>query len=178
LFRKLANIELNRASPEEFRTVKKNPVVIVLDNIRSSHNIGSAFRTADAFAAEQVILCGICATPPSAEIRKAALGAEESVEWTYYERCTDAIKYLKSIGYKVWAVEQTKNSTSLEKFTPIAGESYAFVFGNEVKGVQQEIVDMGEGTIEIPQFGTKHSLNVSVSIGVVLWDLIKKINHL
>jgi len=170
----LDNCELNRTSVEEFRSRKKNRLILVLDNIRSQHNIGATFRTADAFAIEKVVLCGICATPPSAEIRKAALGAEESVEWIYYENSCDAVAALKSEGYRIWSVEQTENSTSLENFTPDRGEKYALVFGNEVKGVLQEVIEMGEGTIEIPQYGTKHSLNVSVSVGVVVWDIVKK----
>ncbi|MHC1780404.1 MAG: RNA methyltransferase [Bacteroidales bacterium] len=177
LYRKLDNCELNRSSPEEFRSVEKTAVVIVLDNVRSQHNIGASFRTADAFAIERVVLCGICATPPSAEIRKAALGAEESVEWSYFEKSTDAVIALKKEGYRVWSVEQTENSTSLENFTPVNGEKYALVFGNEVKGVMQEVIDLGDGAIEIPQYGTKHSLNVSVSVGVVLWDVVKKMRR-
>ncbi len=171
------NCELKRSSPEEFRSAQKTAIVIVLDNIRSQHNIGASFRTADAFAIEKVVLCGICATPPSAEIRKAALGAEESVEWEYFEKSSEAVKALQKEGYRVWSVEQTENSTSLESFTPERGGKYALVFGNEVKGVTQEVIDIGDGTIEIPQYGTKHSLNVSVSVGVVLWDVVKKLRE-
>jgi len=171
----LDNSELKRSSPEEFRNVSKTGVVVVLDNVRSQHNIGASFRTADAFAIEKIVLCGICATPPSAEIRKAALGAEECVEWEYFENSTDAIAVLKQKGYSIWSVEQTENSTSLENFAPVRGEKYALVFGNEVKGVAQEVIDLGDGTIEIPQYGTKHSLNVSVSVGVVLWDIVEKL---
>ena len=172
-FRKLSNSELNRPGIEEFRASRKTPVIIVLDNIRSQHNIGSAFRSADAFAAEKVILCGICAVPPSAEIRKAALGAEESMEWEYIENTIDATTKLKSEGYIIISVEQTENATILGNFSLKDGERYALIFGNEVKGVSQEVVDMSDLTLEIPQLGTKHSLNVSVSIGVVLWEISK-----
>jgi 23S rRNA (guanosine2251-2'-O)-methyltransferase len=171
LYRKLHNNELGRISREEFLRADKLPVVLVMENIRSQHNIGASFRTADAFAIEKLVLCGICATPPSAEIRKAALGAEESVEWSYYENCSDAILDLKKAGYKIISVEQTENSVSLNHFTPLPKERYAFIFGNEVKGVSQEVVDMSDSVIEIPQYGTKHSLNVSVSVGVVLWEV-------
>jgi 23S rRNA (guanosine2251-2'-O)-methyltransferase len=171
LYRKLDNSELKRATLQEFREGKKFPFVVVLDNVRSQHNIGSAFRSADAFAAESVILCGICATPPSAEIRKAALGAEESVVWSYYANTCEAVKELKEKGYRIVSVEQTENSISLDLFTPDTDEKYAFIFGNEVKGVSQEVVDMSDFTLEIPQFGSKHSLNVSVSVGVVLWEV-------
>ncbi len=172
MFRKLHNNELGRVSREEFLNLDKFPVVLVLENIRSQHNIGASFRTADAFAIEKLVLCGICATPPSAEIRKAALGAEESVEWSYYNNCSDAILDLKKGGYQIISVEQTENSQQLNKFIPLQGERYAFIFGNEVKGVSQEIVDMSDSVIEIPQYGTKHSLNVSVSVGIVLWEVI------
>ena len=172
-FRKLSNDELNRPGIEEFKNLQKTPVVIVLDNIRSQHNIGSTFRSADAFAVEKVILCGICAVPPSAEIRKAALGAEESVEWEYEEQTIDAVTKLGREGYIVISVEQTENATMLSDFSLKEGKRYAFVFGNEVKGVAQEVIDMSELTLEIPQSGTKHSLNVSVSIGIVLWEVVK-----
>lgn len=171
MYRKLDNSELKRATLEEFRESKKLPFVVVLDNVRSQHNIGSAFRSADAFAAEKVILCGICATPPSAEIRKTALGAEESVLWCYHPNTVDAVKELIEKGYRIVSIEQTDNSTSLELFKPKEGVKYALIFGNEVKGVAQEVIDMSDLTIEIPQFGSKHSLNVSVSVGVVLWEI-------
>ena len=170
-FRKLLNSELNRKGAEEFKNSKKAPFVIVLDNIRSQHNIGSAFRTADAFAIEKIVLCGISATPPSAEIRKAALGAEEIVTWEYEQETLTAIAGLREEGYTIASIEQTENSIMLNDFTPKEGERYALIFGNEVKGVAQEVVDISDLTIEIPQFGTKHSLNVSVSIGVVLWEI-------
>ncbi len=171
LYRKLDNSELKRATLQEFREGEKLPFIVVLDNVRSQHNIGSVFRSADAFAAEMLILCGICATPPSSEIRKAALGAEESVIWRYHANTLDAVKELRGQGYRIVSVEQTENSTSLEQFSPQAAEKYAFIFGNEVKGVAQQVVDISDLTIEIPQFGSKHSLNVSVSVGVVLWKV-------
>ena len=171
-FRKLLNSELNRIGTEEFKNSRKSPIVLVLDNIRSQHNIGSAFRSADAFAVEKIVLCGISATPPSAEIRKAALGAEESIEWEYEKETSDAVEKLRSKGYTIIAVEQTENATMLDNFIPQKGERYALVFGNEVNGVAQGVVDMSDLTIEIPQLGTKHSLNVSVSIGVVLWEIV------
>ncbi len=178
MYRKLDNCELNRVSVPEFRSAGKTAVVLVLDNVRSQHNIGASFRTADAFAVLRVVLCGICATPPSAEIRKAALGAEESVDWIYYEDTADAVNDLIAEGFRIFSVEQTENSTSLDSFSPLKGERYALIFGNEVKGVSQKVIDMGEGTIEIPQFGTKHSLNVSVSVGVVLWEVVKKMREI
>ncbi|EKD31700.1 MAG: hypothetical protein ACD_77C00272G0013 [uncultured bacterium] len=170
MFRKLLNSELGRLSKEEFRKKKKLPVVIVLDNIRSQHNIGAAFRSADAFCAQCLFLCGICSVPPTPEIHKSALGAEESMEWHYFEKTEDAILKLKNEGYKILSVEQTENSTMLNKLVLSKNEKYAFVFGNEVKGVAQEIADISDLVVEIPQSGTKHSINVSVSIGIVLWE--------
>jgi len=157
---------------EEFKITPKVSIVLVLDNIRSQHNIGSAFRTADAFALEKIVLCGICATPPTPEIHKSALGAEESVEWSYIDDSADAVKGLKEQGYKIISIEQTENSTMLQDFVPERGSRYALVFGNEVKGVQQEVLDISDIVVEIPQFGTKHSLNVSVSIGIVIWKIV------
>lgn len=174
MFRKLKNSELKRATIEEFKNSTKLPITIILDNVRSQHNIGSTFRTSDAFAIEKVVLCGICATPPSAEIRKAALGAEESMSWEYYKQTTEAVQKLKEEGYTIIAVEQTENSQKLNYFTPTAGQKYAFIFGNEVKGVAQNVIDLSDSTLEIPQYGTKHSLNISVSVGVVLWEVTKK----
>lgn len=168
--RKLLNVELGRISPEQYRSSLPSGTVLVLDNIRSAHNIGSAFRTSDAFKVDRIYLCGICATPPSAEIHKSALGAEESVPWEYREDTKTLVEELRSSGYIIISVEQTENSTSLEDFTPQAGVKYALIFGNEVDGVQQEVVDSSDFALEIPQFGTKHSLNVSVSMGVVLWQ--------
>ncbi len=171
--RKLLNIELGRISPEEYKELPKSGVVLVLDNIRSAHNVGSAFRTADCFKIDKIWLCGICATPPSAEIHKSAIGAEESVDWEYSETTMAAINRLKADGYKILSIEQTVKSISLEEFSPkLIGpnaEKYALIFGNEVDGVEQEVVNASNLCIEIPQFGTKHSLNVSVSVGVVLW---------
>jgi tRNA G18 (ribose-2'-O)-methylase SpoU len=167
--RKLLNSELNRLSPQEFKSVEKLHITLVLDNVRSAHNIGSAFRTSDAFCIEKIMLCGISSTPPSAEIHKTALGAEDSMSWEYFEKTEDAMSVLNEKQYRTIAIEQAENSIPLNDFIPDRTRKYALVFGNEVKGVQQNIVDMCSDCIEIPQFGTKHSLNVSVSIGIVLW---------
>ncbi|HKM13203.1 MAG TPA: RNA methyltransferase [Bacteroidales bacterium] len=174
MFRKLLNSELNRITPEEFKLRKKMPVIVVLDNIRSQHNIGSAFRSCDAFLVEKLLLCGICAVPPTPEIHKSALGAEFSMEWEHFESTAEAVRRLKEEGYVIVSVEQTEHSTLLQDFRPAEGARYAFIFGNEVRGVQQEVVNMSNICLEIPQYGTKHSLNVSVSIGVVLWDVVSK----
>lgn len=176
-FRKLLNSELGRISSEEYSSAVKMPVTIVLDNVRSQHNIGAAFRSADAFAAERIILCGICATPPSAEIHKSALGAENTIPWEYFEESSNAVKKLKEEGYLIISVEQTENSTLLNEIKLDKSERYALVFGNEVKGVMQEVVDLSDTVLEIPQHGTKHSINVSVSIGVVLWEFSKLIGR-
>lgn len=173
--RKLRNEELERLTVGQMLQTAKNPIVIVLDNLRSMHNVGSAFRTADAFLCEKIILCGITAQPPHREIHKTALGATESVAWGYYENTTDAIEALKAAGYKIACIEQADHSISLEKYRMMQGEKLALVFGNEVKGVQEGAIGLSDCVIEIPQFGTKHSLNVSVSIGVVIWDLINKL---
>lgn len=167
--RKLLNMELGRISPEEYRGLPDSGIVVVLDNIRSAHNVGSAFRSSDSFKADKVCLCGICAVPPSAEIHKSALGAENSVRWEHYDDTLDAIRELKDKGFTVVSIEQTEKSVSLEKFIPEKGTKYALVFGNEVEGVRQDVVDASDLSIEIPQFGTKHSLNVSVCLGIVLW---------
>ena len=172
--RKLLNIELGRISPEEYRSLPESGIVLILDNIRSAHNVGSALRSADAFKVDKVWLCGICATPPSAEIHKSALGAEDSVPWEHRQDTISVVEELKAQGYTVLSVEQTEKATSLEVFSPVPGERYALVFGNEVDGVQQSVVDASDGALVIPQFGSKHSLNVSVSIGVVLWHFIKR----
>ena len=172
--RKLLNIELERISAEEYKASPDIGMIVILDNIRSAHNVGSAFRTCDSFKADKLWLCGICATPPSAEIRKTALGAEESVPWEYSGSTLDVVNKLKSDGYTVVSVEQTVSSVSLENFNPSTGSGtgkYAFIFGNEVDGVSQEVVDASDFSLEIPQFGTKHSLNVSVAVGVVLWHV-------
>ena len=169
--RKLLNIELGRVTAEEYRKLPDSGIEIILDNIRSAHNVGSVFRSADSFKADKVWLCGICATPPSAEIHKSALGAEFSVEWGYEKDTLSLVKRLKEEGYTVLSVEQTVNSIMLDKFKPETGRKYALVFGNEVDGVQHEVVDASDGVLEIPQYGTKHSLNISVSAGIVLWHI-------
>jgi tRNA G18 (ribose-2'-O)-methylase SpoU len=169
--RKLLNIELGRVSAQEYKQLPESGIVLVLDNIRSAHNVGSAFRTSDSFKIDKVWLCGICAVPPSAEIHKSALGAEDSVEWEYVKDTMDAIRRLKEEGYTVVSAEQTVDSVMLDSFVPEQDKKYAVVFGNEVSGVSQEVVDASDFALEIPQFGTKHSLNVSVSMGVILWHL-------
>ncbi len=174
--RKLRTHELGRISAEEYQSSDKKPVVVVLDNIRSCNNIGSFFRTGDALLIEALHLCGITATPPNKEIHKTALDAEKSVAWKYFEHTEDSIAELKKEGYKVFAIEQVEDSISLPSFNPKKNEKIALVFGNEVKGVQQKVVDLCDGAIEIPQFGTKHSFNVSVSGGIVLWDIFSKMN--
>ena len=174
--RKLLNIELGRVTAEEYRKLPDSGIEIILDNIRSAHNVGSVFRSADSFKADKVWLCGICATPPSAEIHKSALGAEFSVEWGYEKDTLSLVKRLKEEGYTVLSVEQTVNSVMLDKFKPETGRKYALVFGNEVDGVQQEVVDASDGVLEIPQYGTKHSLNISVSAGIVLWHIASAVH--
>ena len=167
--RKLLNIELGRVSAAEYKELPESGIVLVLDNIRSAHNVGSAFRTADSFKIDKVWLCGICAVPPSAEIHKSALGAEDSVAWEHVDDTMEAVRRLKEDGYTIVSAEQTMESVMLDTFVPEPGRRYAVVFGNEVAGVSQEVVDASDFALEIPQYGTKHSLNVSVSIGVVLW---------
>jgi len=175
--RKLLNAELQRLSPQAFKAAPKLPIVLVLDNVRSQHNIGAAFRTADAFGIAQIYLCGICAVPPSAEIHKSALGAEDTVAWRYFSDTMEAVQALREEGYTLLGIEQVEGAHPLPQFVPQKDIKYAVVFGNEVRGVQQEVVDQCDGCIEIPQWGTKHSLNVSVSIGVVLWDFLGKLNR-
>jgi tRNA G18 (ribose-2'-O)-methylase SpoU len=172
--RKLKVDELGRKTPDEFKQSNKNQIIVVLDNIRSLHNIGSVFRTADAFLIESIYLCGICATPPHNEIHKSALGAENSVHWKYFSETKDAINELISDNFTIVAIEQTEKSISLEKFDVSKNKRYALVFGNEVRGIQQDIVDSCHYSVEIPQFGTKHSFNISVSAGIVLWEWYKK----
>lgn len=167
--RKLLNIELGRVSAEEYKELPDSGIVIVLDNIRSAHNVGSAFRTADSFKIDKVWLCGICAVPPSAEIHKSALGAEDSVAWEHVDDTMEVVRRLKEDGYTIVSAEQTMDSVMLDTFVPEKGRKYAVVFGNEVAGVSQEVVDASDFALEIPQYGTKHSLNVSVSMGVILW---------
>jgi len=173
--RKLSLKELNRVSPTEFKSQEKTPLVIVLDNVRSGLNVGSAFRTGDAFACASVYLCGITAQPPHREILKTAIGATESMDWQYFEKTTDAIQYLRKQGYTILAVEQAEGSIQLQDFEVDTNGKYAVVFGNEVKGVGEEVMQMIDACIEVPQFGTKHSLNISVCVGVVCWDIFRKI---
>ena len=174
--RKLANEELNRKSVSEFRESLKAPFVVVLDNVRSLNNIGSVFRTADAFLIESLYLCGITGTPPHREINRTALGATESVAWRYFTDTADAIRSLRDDGYVVVSVEQAEGSVSLSDFMPVSGRKYALVFGHEVDGVAQDVIGLSDACIEIPQFGTKHSFNIAVSAGIVLWDLSGKVN--
>lgn len=199
--RKLRTIEMNRLSIEEFKEAEKLPLIVVLDDVRSLYNVGSVFRTADAFRVEAVYLCGITATPPNAEIHKTALGGEDSVDWRYFERTEDAVEELHRKGVFVYSVEQVEGSTKLQELntqhsnphhsssnnsshntssTPITQHStpntrYAIIMGNEVKGVKQSVVDMSDGCLEIPQFGTKHSLNVSVTTGIVIWEFARQL---
>lgn len=168
--RKLRTIEMDRLTVDEFREADKLPLVVVLDDVRSMYNVGSVFRTGDAFRIEAVWLCGISATPPSTEIHKTALGAEDSVAWRYFKTATEAVAELTAAGYEVYSVEQAEGSTMLHDFTPKPGKRYAVVLGNEVKGVHQEVIDMSDGCIEIPQYGTKHSMNVSVTAGIIMYD--------
>lgn len=168
-------LDLERLSTEQYKEIDKLSFVVVLDNIRSLNNIGSVFRTSDAFLVEKIYLCGITATPPHTDIHKTALGAEDSVEWVYFNNTIDAVEKLQSDGYIVYAIEQVKDSFSLQNMLLKSNEKYALVLGNEVKGVQQEVVDKCNGCIEIPQFGTKHSLNVSVTAGLVIWDFFKQL---
>ncbi len=172
--KKLVLDELNRKNIEEFKEAKKTPLVVVLDDIRSLHNIGAIFRSSDAFLIEKIYLCGITATPPNKEIHKTALGATETVEWSYEKEVVPLLKNLQTQGVKILAIEQAEGSVMLQNFTVESGVCYALVFGNEVKGVQQEVVNLADTVVEIPQLGTKHSLNVSVSAGIVLWDLFQK----
>lgn len=173
--RKLANSELERKNINEFKDAKKTPIIIILDDIRSLHNIGSVFRTSDAFLIEKIYLCGITATPPNKEIHKTALGATDTVEWEYQENVLTVIDRLKSENVQIFAIEQVENSIMLDDFQIEKEKKYALIFGNEVKGVSQEAIHESDGVIEIPQLGTKHSLNISVSAGIVVWDLFQKI---
>lgn len=173
--RKLRTIEMNRLSVEEFKESDKLPLVVVLDDVRSMYNVGSVFRTGDAFRIEAVYLCGISATPPSTEIHKTALGAEDSVEWHYFPSAVEAVEHLHSEDYDVYAVEQAEGSTMLHEFSPAFNKRYAVVMGNEVKGVHQEVIDLCDGCLEIPQFGTKHSMNVSVTTGIIIYSFAHKL---
>ena len=172
--RKLLNEELDRLSVEDFKKVEKIPFFVVLDNVRSLHNIGSVFRTADAFRLEGIYLCGITATPPHREIHKTALGATESVSWEYREDTTDAIRELKEKGYLIYCVEQTEGAVLLDQVQLSGKQKYALVFGHEIRGVDQQVVDLSDQCIEIPQYGTKHSLNISVAAGIVIWELFRR----
>ena len=177
-YRKLKNPELGRIDPEEYKVSEKTPLIIVLDNIRSLNNIGSVFRTADAFLIKKIYLCGITAQPPHKDIQKTALGATESVEWEYVENTLELVTKLQTEGVLVASIEQAEKSVMLDRFSVKTKTTYAVIFGNEVKGVQQKVVSASDAVIEIPQFGTKHSLNISVSVGVVVWDLFVKIRKL
>jgi tRNA G18 (ribose-2'-O)-methylase SpoU len=171
--KKLTILEMGRIDAEQFKAADKMPLVVVLDNVRSLNNIGSVFRTSDAFRVESIYLCGISSPPPSPEIHKTALGAEDSVDWRYFEDTHEAVRDLQSRGYKVLAIEQCEGSTMLDTWQPDFSSRYAVVMGNEVKGVQQTVVDQCDGCLEIPQYGTKHSLNVAVTTGLVIWDFFK-----
>lgn len=172
--RKLKNSELIRKTDEEFKASSKTPLILILDNIRSLNNIGSVFRTADAFLVQEIFLCGITATPPHKDIQKTALGATQTVDWSYRESTLELIEELKKKNVQVMSIEQAEDSLSLEEFKPNKDKTYAFVFGNEVKGVQQAVVDASHAVLEIPQLGTKHSLNISVTAGVCVWDFMSK----
>ncbi|MBQ3656397.1 MAG: RNA methyltransferase [Bacteroidales bacterium] len=172
---KLSMEQLGRLSVEEYKKTSKTPVVVVLDNVRSALNVGSVFRTSDAFKAEKIFLCGITATPPNAEIRKTAIGAEQSVDYQYFKTTTEAVKILKNDGYKILAVEQAVGSVSLENLDLKGVDKVALVFGNEVKGVDDSVMELCDECVEIPQFGTKHSLNVSVSAGIVIWEVFNRL---
>jgi tRNA G18 (ribose-2'-O)-methylase SpoU len=173
--RKLKNSELDRLSVEGFKDAKKTPIIIILDNIRSLNNIGSVFRTGDAFLVEKIYLCGITAIPPHKDIHKTALGSTDTVDWEYVENTAELVERLQAEKIKVCSIEQAENATMLNDFMPEKGTAYALVFGNEVKGVAQDVVNASDLVIEIPQYGTKHSLNISVSCGVVVWDIFSKI---
>ncbi|MCJ8209851.1 RNA methyltransferase [Mucilaginibacter sp. RS28] len=174
--RKLKLDELNRVSVDEFKQQDKLPVIVVLDNVRSMHNVGSVFRTGDGFAVEGVILCGITGQPPHREIEKTALGATQSVEWEYVKETTEAVEKLRAAGYTIIAIEQAENSLMLNTFQPDVDKKYALIFGNEVDGVSDDVMQLIDQCIEIPQFGTKHSFNIVVSAGIVLWDFFAKLN--
>lgn len=175
--RKLANEELPRLSVEEFTEAKKSRIIVILDNVRSLNNIGSIFRTSDAFLIEKIYLCGITATPPHKDIHKTALGATDTVDWEYVENCTEVVAKLQDKGIQVVAVEQAENAVFLNDFQPNNNTTYAFIFGNEVRGVSQKVVNQCDMVLEIPQYGTKHSLNIAVSTGVVLWDAFSKMKY-
>lgn len=174
--KKLKLEELGRISVDEFKDAEKLPVCMLLDNVRSLHNVGSAFRTADAFRIEKIFLTGITGTPPHREIQKSALGATESVAWEYAEHAAEAVKRIQAAGYEIIIIEQTTSSKPIHEFLPVAGKKYCLVFGNEVEGVSDAVIELGDRALEIPQAGTKHSLNVSVCLGIVAWEFFRKIN--
>ena len=176
-YRKLQTEELQRISPEEYKASEKHPIVIVLDNIRSASNVGSAFRTGDSLRVEAVYLCGITCVPPNKELQKTALGAQLSVPWKYFKETTEALQELKTLGYEIVSVEQAENSTMLQDFRVQKDKKYAFVFGNEVNGVADEVIAQSDTCLEIPQYGTKHSFNVSVTCGIILWEAVKQLLH-
>ena len=173
--RKLKNSELNRKSVSEFKSAKKTPIIVILDNVRSSNNVGSVFRSSDAFLIEKIYLCGITATPPNKDIQRTALGATDSVNWEYQKDTLSVVQKLQTEDVYVASIEQAENAVMLDDFKPKSGQKIAIVMGNEVKGVQQDVVTASNTCIEIPQLGTKHSLNISVTCGVVLWDLLNKL---
>ena len=173
--RKKLVTEMGRISGDDFRNAEKLPLVVVIDNVRSLHNVGSVFRTSDAFRVQKIVLCGITATPPNTEIHKTALGAEDVVEWQYFQSTDEAVAMLREEGYRIYSIELCDGSIALQNFNTLPGERYSVILGNEVKGVQQSVVDASDGAIEIPQFGTKHSLNVSVTAGMVIWEFAKKL---
>ena len=175
IMKKLNILELHRMNVADYREADKIPFVVVLDNVRSLHNVGSVFRTSDAYRVESIYLCGVTATPPSAEIHKTALGAEDSVAWHHFKDTCEAVRQLHDEGYTVLSIEQVQGSIALQDLRLEKGKKYAVIFGNEVKGVQQEVVDMSDGCIELPQYGTKHSLNVSVSAGIVIWEFARQL---
>lgn len=172
--KKLTILEMGRMNAEEFKQSQKMPLIVVLDNVRSMYNVGSVFRTSDAFRVEAIYLCGITACPPHAEIHKTALGAEDTVEWKHFDNTMDAVESLKTDGYYIFSIEQCEGSTMLQTMQVEPGKKYAVILGNEVKGVKQEVVDASDGCLEIPQFGTKHSLNVSTTAGMVIWEFAKQ----
>lgn len=176
--RKLLNIELGRVSAQDYKNLPESGVCVVLDNIRSAHNVGSVFRSSDSFKIDRLYLCGISALPPSAEIHKSALGAEDSVPWKHFDDTLEALEQLRSEGYTIVSVEQTVNSVKLDRFVPEKGKKYAVIFGNEVDGVRQDVVDASDFSLEVPQYGTKHSLNISVCAGIILWHFRLGINQL
>ena len=173
--RKVRTIEMQRLTVEEFQQAEKLPLIVVLDDVRSMYNVGSVFRTSDTFRVEAVYLCGISCTPPATEIHKTALGAEDSVAWRYFKTALEAVDELKKAGYTVFSVEQVEHSTKLQTFAPQRGQKYAVVLGNEVKGVHQEVVDASDGCLEIPQLGTKHSMNVSVTAGIIIYKFAEEL---